>query len=616
MRTEKFSRNLPKIKNEIADDSNNNYINLKNHEVETLQLLEPQIKPSDISEKIAETYDIRRTSYRIPIVYIDDYRIEQVYISSFELDYSSFVPTVSLEFLDAKNYMAGVYFPRDGSVIKIYIGGMGDEQYYKPIRQDFFITSFQSITRRSRQNYGEYMKYRVSGTLNVPYGFRKMSDSNDRISAMDALYKCAVDCGLGFATNFNEINHKCDTPWLNPCDRQFFDYMRDIAEHCFYSKYAFYTAFIDQYYVLNFVECHRLLSHGGDPTDTPALLYNMVQNVNEKKEVTEPVDESNLDTVNIITGQEVSYYFLTNHSDFASKTNYIVEYYEINNGYTSMREGYSKHVCYPIKGAGLKSIEEKNKTYHGVDTNKDDISNGILDMDIYPIDNLIENETDVANLPYECKMDTYIPLNVAQVYAKIDRSVSSSDIYDAGSMSSSVTLTDVPDSENTFTLYPYAKIHNNYQMDCLKKCGLKVKLESYNPSISRFSRIWVDIYDTGDISNNIISRNSDATKDDILPFANSADEGYYYRFEYNSETGKYDKVKSATNFNFPKGTYNRSLSGWYVVTEMKIVLNKEKGMLQTMLTLNRIEYRPMQKSVYNRARDVINGAIDKNNDKR
>ena len=126
MRREVLSNSISK---EIAKDSNNNYINLSNHEVETLQLLEPQIKPLDISDRIAEAYDIRRTSYRIPIVYIDDYRIEQIYITAFELDYSSFVPTVSLEFLDVKNYMGGVFFPRDGSVIKIYIGGLGDERF-------------------------------------------------------------------------------------------------------------------------------------------------------------------------------------------------------------------------------------------------------------------------------------------------------------------------------------------------------------------------------------------------------------------------------------------------------------------------------------------------------
>lgn len=605
MRREVLSNSISK---EIAKDSNNNYINLSNHEVETLQLLEPQIKPLDISDRIAETYDIRRTSYRIPIVYIDDYRIEQIYITAFELDYSSFVPTVSLEFLDVKNYMGGVFFPRDGSLIKIYIGGLGDERFYKPIRQDFFITSFQTTNRRARQNYGEYMSYRVTGTLNVPYGFRKTSDSMDTISAMDALYKCAVDCGLGFATNFNEINHNCDAPWLNPCDRQYFDFMRDIAEHCFYSKYTFYTAFIDQYYVLNFVECHRLLSHGGDPTDTIAYLYNMVQNVNESEALLSNVDESDRAEVAMALGQEVSYYFLTNHSDFASKTNYIVEYSEINNGSSSLRDGYSKHVCYPTTGGGVKSMDEKNATYFANDKDKDVIdSDGILDMDIFPIDNLEEEGNKIKNLPDECGPDTYIPLNIAQVYAKIDGSVANKDIYDTVSMSSSVTLTDVPDKETTFMLYPYAKIHNNYQMDCLKKCGLKVKLESYNPSISRFSRIWVDIYDMGDVSNNIIEGNSNATNDDILPFPISEDEGYYYKFEFDPENHTYKKNRSVRNTNYPRGNYNRSLSGWYVVTEMKIVFNKDKKMLQTILTLNRIEYRPLQKSVYERARDVING---------
>ena len=59
-------------------------------------------------------------------------------------------------------------------------------------------------------------------------------------------------------------------------------------------------------------------------------------------------------------------------------------------------------------------------------------------------------------------------------------------------------------------------------------------------------------------------------------------------------------------------TYNRSLSGWYVVTDMKISYNTVKDFkgktykkLQTQLILNRIEYKPTFKSEYEIARKAI-----------
>ena len=58
--------------------------------------------------------------------------------------------------------------------------------------------------------------------------------------------------------------------------------------------------------------------------------------------------------------------------------------------------------------------------------------------------------------------------------------------------------------------------------------------------------------------------------------------------------------------------YNRSLSGWYVVTDMKISYNTVKDFkgvtykkLQTQLILNRIDYKPSFKSEYEIAKKAI-----------
>jgi hypothetical protein len=70
--------------------------------------------------------------------------------------------------------------------------------------------------------------------------------------------------------------------------------------------------------------------------------------------------------------------------------------------------------------------------------------------------------------------------------------------------------------------------------------------------------------------------------------------------------------KEDTKKNTEYQIYNRSLSGWYVVTDMKISYNTVKDFkgntykkLQTQLTLNRIDYKPSFHSEYDMAKKAI-----------
>ena len=53
--------------------------------------------------------------------------------------------------------------------------------------------------------------------------------------------------------------------------------------------------------------------------------------------------------------------------------------------------------------------------------------------------------------------------------------------------------------------------------------------------------------------------------------------------------------------------YNRGLSGWYVITELKYVFNRNKMRLNTILVLNRIEKKPHYRTEYN----IAKGGIEK-----
>ena len=573
----------------FPDDDNNRYIDMPSEDICIVQYSEPSLTIDElkISDKSYATMGVLpdKISYYSPVVYINDFMIPQTNITNFCLDYSSFVPQVMVEFVDITNDMLSTNIPKPGSYIKVFIGGYGDEKYYKPIRQDFVITSINKTNRTSGeyQNYpnsGNPIKYKLTGILNVPLGFRKMPWSSSKINARQAIFNMSTTIGLGFATNF-EIDSKVDVMrWVNTQNKSYYDFMKEITQHSCYSPYTFFTSFIDQYYVLNYVECRRLLSHGGDKTDSPQMIYNCIMPEMEKdKTNTQNSSSEELDN----DTQKLSYYFISNSEEFKGWTNYIEEYYVLNDGYSIMSDGYSKVLTYSDK-CGFFNLSSKNYKFL-----------------ITPIDNMKrDGDRNIMSLPENVGRNTYIPLNLRQTTnsAYIDNK----NLYDNPTASESrVDLGEI-DTSNNYPLYFYSSIQNDFQMKNFKKCGLSIRLQNYNPAITKYSRIWVDIYDMN--KNSVTQIRKDSSVERMEP-SKIKD----YLKEKNDNIISFDEEMEGDTKN---QAYNRSLSGWYVVTDMKISYNTVKDFrgktskkLQTQLILNRIEYKPTFHSEYEMARNAI-----------
>ena len=567
----------------FPDDDNNRYIEMVSEDIAVVQYSEPALKVDslNISNKSMSTMGVKsdKISYYIPIVYINDFMIPQTNITNFYLDYSSFAPQVMVEFVDMTNELLSTNVPKPGSYIKVFIGGHGDENYYKPIRQDFIITNINKTNKTGGdyQNSGNPIKYKLTGILNVPLGFRKMPWSSSKINARQAMFNLSNTVGLGFATNFS-INSDVDVMrWVNTQNKSYYDFMREITQHSCYSPYTFFTSFIDQYYVLNYVECRRLLSHGGDKTDSPQIIYNCIMPEMRKNKADKPDDDLNSGE------QRVSYYFLTNSEEFNGWTNYIEEYYELNDGYTIVSDGYKKSLTYSDK-CGFFDLTSKNYKFL-----------------IMPVDNIKrDSDRKIISLPDTVGKNTYIPLNLRETTNPAY--INNQSLYDNPTAAeSNVDLGEV-DTSNNFPLYFYAPIQNDFQMKNLKKCGLSVRLQNYNPAITRYSRIWLDIFDMHENSSTQIRKNT--MVDDMQP---SIAKNYLNEKNENIIIFKEETIKD-TEYQ----TYNRSLSGWYVVTDMKISYNTVKDFtgvtykkLQTQLVLNRIEYKPSFDSEYEMAKNAI-----------
>lgn len=561
-------------------DDNNRYANLTGDQISTVQLVEPSlgVVPFILPRKDRNDKNFYpdKIAYRIPLVSIDSLQIRQTNLTAFKLDYNGFVPTVMVEFVDTSNDMLSTNVIKDGSIIKVYIGGNGDELYYKPIRQDFVITNIKK-TGGGNQNQGDYIRYRVYGKLNAPYGYRKGAWCDGDATAMQTLFNLAIYTGLGFATNFTKTNTPDCMSWRNNENGTYFDFMEDVTSHACYSPNTFFTSFIDQYNVLNFIECHSLLSHGGLKTDVPAMIYNNYPQVDGDNMYT------NGDEFSRNNHQKSSYYYISNNDFFDGWSNYIEEYTEINNGYSSLSDGYKSHITYSDSNTGGWGF-----------TNCEFI--------ITPIDNL-ERESStqkIKSIPEEPYQQSYIPLNLMHMTKKDYVNGDNISVDDMTNVESFTSFGEV-DTSNMFKQYFFAEVQNRYQLKCMKKCGLKVILQNYNPSITKYSRIWVDIYDKNMMSNQQISPSP----------INEMDNSDYklYKDKLNSNILKFDDeglidvIKK--NKNWPRGEYNRGLSGWYVVTEMEIYYNPDDNNLKMKLMLNRIEYQPCFVSEYKIAQKAI-----------
>ena len=567
----------------FPDDDNNRYIEMLSEDIAVIQYSEPVLKVEDlkISDKSYATMGIKsdKISYYIPVVYINDFMIPQTNLTNFSLDYSSFAPQVMVEFVDITNELLSTNVPKPGSYIKVFIGGYGDEKYYKPIRQDFVITNINKTNKTGGeyQNSGNPIKYKLTGILNVPLGFRKMPWSSSKINARQAMFNISNTVGLGFATNFSTNSDVDVMRWVNTQNKSYYDFMREITQHSCYSPYTFFTSFIDQYYVLNYVECRRLLSHGGKKTDMPQMIYNCIMPEMDKNKTDQPNDDLNSGD------QKVSYYFLTNSEEFKGWTNYIEEYYELNDGYSMMSDGYKKTLTYSDK-CGFFNLTSKNYKFL-----------------LTPIDNIKrDSDRNIMSLPDHVGYDTYIPLNLRQTTNSAY--INSQNLYDDPTAAESTMDIGEVDTSNNFPLYFYASVQNDFQMKNLKKCGLSVRLQNYNPAITRYSRIWLDIYDTQDNSSAQLRKNPMV---DDMPLSKARD---YLKDKNDNIILFKEDLEKDTEYQ----VYNRSLSGWYVVTDMKISYNTVKDFtgvaykkLQTQLTLNRIEYKPTFYSEYEMARKAI-----------
>lgn len=268
-----------------------------------------------------------------PLIKINGETITETSIESFILDETGFIPTCTLVFEDVRSIFSGDAFPKTDLIMSIYLKTQNPK--FKPIRCDFLITSLKSMaSSRATLPTMQQATYIIKGELFIPKIYDNVSKSYSKVSSKEALTAVAKELGLGFAEN--ECNPSDSMTWIN-YNSNYITFINHVIDHAYQDDDSFFTAFIDKYYYLNYVNVNQQLL----PGDLQKTLIN-----SENASILEPHLDSTAKLENSIYEIETPLFLSTEFSN-KGKSNYISEYSLLSNqGQILKTKGYRKQIYY------------------------------------------------------------------------------------------------------------------------------------------------------------------------------------------------------------------------------------------------------------------------------
>lgn len=257
-------------------------------------------------------------------------------IDSLTIDETGFIPTIQLTFVDDFGEFAGDYFPKTNLIMNVYLKS-GSEKF-KPVRCDFLIKSVKSFPAKhtgKKQAVGAGIAYMVKGELYIPNIYRSISKSYSKLNSKQVLRKICEELGLGFAENESKPN---DTmTWINT-NMSNLQFMQKIVEHAYQTDDSFFTAFIDKYYFLNYIELNEQLKVGEEQLTFSSAGNAMIPSFSQLAKNSEMGEKLTDDTT-------VNY--LTTEIAYKKAMNYIYSMNLISNqGDVLKSQGYKKEIYY------------------------------------------------------------------------------------------------------------------------------------------------------------------------------------------------------------------------------------------------------------------------------
>jgi hypothetical protein len=215
-------------------------------------------KKSDSKPTTAQT-----AGKNFPVIQISGFAVTN--IDTFIIDETNFIPTVTLHFTDIGGEFNGSTFPKKNLIMSTYIKVAN--QKFKPIRQDWLITSIRSMAPDKKLSDASSVDvdYVIKGELFVPRIYNNASRSYNGLTSKETLTKVAEELKIGFAENPAATPNDAMT-WIN-FNTSPANFIKDVASHSFQDVYSFFTAFISKEYCLCYINVNdQLIPRESDDT--------------------------------------------------------------------------------------------------------------------------------------------------------------------------------------------------------------------------------------------------------------------------------------------------------------------------------------------------------------
>lgn len=486
-------------------------------------VVEPAIRPkevkiTDLGEPDGGNRQTKAFASLKPFITIGPYQFNAQEVKFFRLTLSGKVPYFEALLRDNKRLFDSEFYPRDGDSATVFLNSPNNDTF-KSIHMDFELYE-TSMPKEEQFSVPEIF---IRGRAKIPNITAEMCKHYEDGTSIQHLELIARELKLGLATNITETidQHPRIQAWVD-----YINFIEQVVQESYVSENSFTTWYIDQFYYLNFVDINKIFdSPNPKPGELQANYTALKASLAENADTPENIDNLPAPLM------------LSNEPQFRPSNMYISEYMiENNSAKVSARNGYGRKVVFYDDNA------EKGSRYTEINI-QPFVSKSMPDSD-RPLRGSIAEKEDRTKT--ELKHKWMGRQNVGE--------------------------------DGLGNVHPhalYSKLIDHQNQEEVQKMKLKVKLYSFNPSLYKYQKIPVMIYEVHPQTTQVRASFKEAAKEVGA---------------LNDSLAKKDPDLSVSAEEGPNQVQNHFLSGYYIIENIDYVYTEETNKMMQELTLIRREW--------------------------
>ena len=483
-----------------------------------LAVVEPELNPTEIkfvdfNEEDGGDRQSKTIGAVAPVVQVNGFQFTGEMIESVNLNLSEILPSVNLILNDTTQAFALEFMPRDGDVITLFINSKHTDTF-KTIHMDFEITNISLSTDIEN----DFPEINISGIARIPKYFAETCRNFKAGTSLDHLELIARDLKIGLATNIETTDDLMlrIQPYIPT-----FQFIEDIVENSYIAENSFQRYYIDQFYYLNFIDVNKVFNSKNSSIET--LQESLTSFATSIAEEGNNATEENDDNI-------PSKLVLTNIKSMEGTNIFIKEFKLKNNSNrVSQENGYTRNIMY-------------------YDDNSPDTKLTELAVAAQVSENLADIDEPLRGRRGETHFEDQVK------FKYMGRHNTGED--GLGNVHANALFSEL----------------NNYQNNVeLDKMKVIVKLESFNPSLYKYQKVPILIY-------NYESKVVEVAKE--LKTAKEAK-------GLNESPVEGANDNPITNEENPDQMLDTFLSGHYIIENINIVYDIDEGLSQHVTLLRR-----------------------------